>query len=118
MHVKEVISEIRKIARLNPEIVYSRDIFNPGDYPCQYVVDGKGSCIVGRALVNLGIVPERLHEFEGLQANDVLSRLSVGTDHSDQTEWVNRVQSHQDANAPWGIAVEKADRYIEGLTLD
>lgn len=112
MHIKEVISEIRKIARLNPEIVYSRDIFNPGDDPCQYIVDGKGSCIVGRALVNLGIAPERLDEFEGMKVSDVLYSLLVDTDHSDQTEWVDRVQFHQDASVPWGIAVEKADRYI------
>lgn len=118
MHVKEVISEIRKIARLNPEIVYRRDIFNPSDDNCQYVVDGRGACIVGRALVNLGIVPERLHEFEGMKAKDVLVRLGVSQDHSDQTEWVDRVQFHQDHSASWRIAVEKADRYIEGLTLN
>lgn len=118
MHIKEVISEIRKIADLNPETVYSRDIFDQGDDFCRYVVDGQGSCIVGRALVNLGIIPQRLHEFEGLKAQDVLVRIGVDLDHSDQTEWVNRVQFHQDANAPWRIAVEKADRYIEGLTLD
>lgn len=118
MHIKQVISEIRQIADKSPDIVYSRDIFNPGDDPCRYIVDGKGSCIVGRALVNLGVVPERLHEFEGMKARDVLFRLSVDTDHSDQTEWINRIQFHQDASVPWGIAVEKADRYIEGLTLN
>lgn len=118
MHIKEVISEIRKIASLNPETVYSRDIFNPGEDPCRYIVDGKGSCIVGRALVNLGITPERLNEFEGTKARDVIFRLAVHTDHSNQTEWVDRVQFHQDANVPWGIAVEKADRYIGRLTLD
>lgn len=112
MHVKQVISEIRKIAGLNPEIVYGRDIFDPGDDVCRYVIDGKGSCIVGRALVNLGIVPEHLHEFEGLTAADVLFRLSVDTDHSDQTEWVDRVQFHQDHSASWKNAVEKADRFI------
>ena len=118
MHIKEVISEIRKIASDSPNTVYGRDIFNPGDDPCQYIVDGKGSCIVGRALVNLGIVPERLHESEGMKAKDVLVRLGVSQDHSDQTEWVDRVQFHQDASVSWGIAVEKADRYIEGLTLN
>lgn len=112
MNIKEVISEIRKIASESPTTVYSRDIFNPGDDPCQYIVDGKGSCIVGRALVNLGIAPERLDEFEGMKAGDVLAHLSVGRDHFDQTEWVDRVQFHQDASVPWRIAVEKADRYI------
>lgn len=118
MHIKEVISEIRKIASENPNTVYSRDIFDSGDDFCRYIIDGKGSCIVGRAIVNLGTIPARLHEFEGMKAQDVLSRLSIDTDHSDQTEWVNRVQFHQDADVPWGIAVEKADRYVEGLTLN
>lgn len=112
MHIKEVISEIRKIAGRNPEIVYRRDILDPGDNACQYVADGKASCIVGRALVNLGIIPERLHEFEGMTAADVLIHLRVSQDHSDQSEWVNRVQFHQDHSASWKNAVEKADRYI------
>ena len=118
MHINEVISEIRKIASENPNTVYGRDIFDSGDDNCRYIIDGKGSCIVGRALVNLGTIPMRLHEFEGMKARDVLLRLSIDTDHFDQTEWVNRVQFHQDADVPWGIAVEKADRYIEGLTLN
>lgn len=112
MHVKQVISEIRKIARRNPEIVYSRDIFSPGDGFCRYVIDGKGSCIVGRALVNLGTSPQRLHEFEGMTAADVLIHLRVSQDHSDQSEWVNRVQFHQDHSVSWKNAVEKADRYV------
>lgn len=118
MHIKQVISEIRKIASQNPEIVYSRDIFNPGDDYCRYVVDGKGSCIVGRALVNLGIIPERLDGVEGMKAKDVLVHLGVNQDHSDQTEWVDRVQFHQDHSASWKDAVEKADRYINDLTLN
>lgn len=118
MHIEEVISEIRKIASDSPNTVYGRDIFDSGDGYCRYIIDGKGSCIVGRALVNLGTIPTRLHEFEGMKARDVVLRLSIDTDHSDQTEWVDRVQFHQDNDNSWGIAVEKADRYIEGLTLN
>ena len=116
MHINQVISEIRKIASKSPNTVYGRDIVDSKEDLCRYIIDGKGSCIVGRALVNLGTAPAHLHKFEGMKAGDVLSSLLTDTYHSDQTEWVNRVQFHQDANVPWGIAVEKADRYIEGLT--
>lgn len=118
MHIKDIIAEIRKIASDSPNTVYGRDIFDSGDGYCRYVIDGKGSCIVGRALVSLGIIPERLHEFEGMKAKDVLVRLRVSQDHSDQSEWVDRVQFHQDHSTSWKDAVEKADRYIEGLTLN
>lgn len=110
MHIKDIIAEIRKIADKNPDTVYSRDIFDSGSGACRYIVDGKGSCIVGRALIKLGADTDIIIKNEGLKADDIILGLGVEIDSTDQTEWINRVQFYQDVDVSWGNAVIKADK--------
>lgn len=109
MHIESVISEIRKIANKNPDTVYNRDIFDSGGGDCRYIVNHRGSCIVGRALVNLGFGPVDIARHEGDNAEEVLLSLGVNAGYFNQTEWINRVQFYQDADVPWGKAIIKAD---------
>lgn len=110
MNVMDVVAEIRKIAYENPTVKYRTDIFTGDlDQMCRYVVDGHGSCIVGRALINLGITADTLSAYEYDAASDVLELLGVIKKKSKASRWIDVVQSCQDDDADWGNAVEEAD---------
>lgn len=112
--------EIRRLAAESPDFVYRPE--DPDTGSCVYVVNGVGSCIVGRALVNLGVDPEWLTEdisitlypksrnserFEKI-AGDIPGL--VATD--DEIQWANAVQESQDLESRWGVAVLDADAQV------
>ncbi|AOZ63608.1 hypothetical protein SEA_WEASELS2_18 [Rhodococcus phage Weasels2] len=110
--VSEVEEEVRRLAKARPYFQY----MPPGGHldSCQYLdeQDGQlvGSCIVGQALVNLGVDKEKLLKQEGLPAYTVLANLCE-TDDKDAQEWIDYVQGRQDAGQCWEQAVYQADLY-------
>lgn len=121
----DVANEVRRLADEAPTFVYhvapeadeSGEEFIGG---CSYLTgsEGKG-CIVGQALVNLGVSTEFLAEAEGEHALRVLHRLGlVESDSQFEAEqsvealWVLEVQSNQDLHRAWADAVRLADERI------
>lgn len=113
----EVIAEIRRIAAESPDYVYE-PVVKPnslGIGTCEYVersADGKliGSCIVGRALVNLGVPPEVLTFTDDF--TPTAFGLFEDPDHDGRVaeiNWIQRVQGGQDRKMSWGDAVARAD---------
>ncbi|MFF0498493.1 hypothetical protein ACFYU5_18960 [Nocardia aobensis] len=113
----EIIAEIRRIAAESPDYVY-KPVVKPnslGIGTCEYVersADGElvGSCIVGRALVNLGVPPEVLTFTDDFTptAFGLLADLDFDV-RGAEIKWIQRVQSGQDQKMSWGDAVARAD---------
>lgn len=113
----EIIAEIRRIAAESPDYVY-KPVVKPNSLSletCEYVersADGElvGSCIVGRALVNLGVPPEVL-TFTSDYTPTAFGLLADPDGDGEGTEiiWIQRVQSGQDEKMSWGDAVARAD---------
>lgn len=114
---EQVWEEIEKLAAESPDYVYpraERPLDLPEDDPwltCRYVhhaEDGSktGGCIVGQALIRLGVPVERLEKLEGRPASLVLSALSIDRTNA-RAEMVQIVQQKQDQGATWGEAVAR-----------
>ena len=113
--IYDVVRKIVDIAAADPDYKY-RDTHDR----CVYVEEDAtgqlvGSCIVGKALVDLGIDKEYLRDkrsnTNGIPAAWVIIDdlgLDAGTIAAN---WVSVVQQRQDAGATWGGAVEAADLY-------
>ena len=102
---KDVENEVRELAYEHRYYIY--DDFNEHGI-CRYINQGEGSCIVGRALVNLDIDPEEITRLEGNPASEVVAEL-VGPGEQASLEWLDTVQCEQDNGTPWGEAVLIAD---------
>lgn len=103
--VKDVENEVRELAYERRYYIY--DDFNESG-GCQYINNGQGSCIVGKALVNLDIDPEEIIRLEGNPASTVVSEL-VDSGWQASLDWLDNVQIEQDNGTPWGEAVLIAD---------
>ena len=71
--------------------------------------DGEKSCLVGHALVDLGVPIDTLEEWEttsGPDAADVLLADLGITGDSDVVDRILRIQNRQDRQVPWGTAVD------------
>lgn len=109
----DVVREVRLLAERNPSFVYE---LPEGSDQCMYVhPDGIGGCIVGRALMILGVDPVTLHEHEFNSAGTVLDRLEIDST-PEERDWLILVQAHQDEYEPWGEAVYNVDnpKYVVG----
>lgn len=108
----EFVSAVRAEAALNPDKVYEK----PEDSEsCLYVEpgpDGKlvGSCLLGCALVRLGVNPERIAWPHGVPFWTVNETLELGLSQQVRN-WASRVQFEQDSGIDWGMSVQKADEY-------
>lgn len=69
------------------------------DNQCVYQNDGEPSCVIGRALVNLGVDPLLLSQCEGRGAKDVLATLGVTDERI--IRMGDFAQGMQDAEMPW-----------------
>lgn len=112
--VTEVEKEVRRLAKAFPYFQYVPPL---GEHSaCQYLdeQDGEqvGSCIVGQALVNLGVDKEKLLKQEGLPAYTALANLCE-EDDKDAQEWIDLVQGRQDVGQSWEAAVYKADLQMQ-----
>ena len=105
---QDIINEVRRLAADNPDYIYVNP--NGSEFSqCVYIHDGKGSCIVGRALVNNGFDPEKVAQYEGATADEMLVVLGIKEAIDFGQVWLDRVQALQDNGTPWADAVEEAD---------
>lgn len=122
---KELIEEVRKIAKENPDFVYAKQEGRDTDDKCSYfgraIGVGLGTpCIVGQALKNLEVDTSALKVYEeevlGIQIGDVLERELLNVEYNDsELNWLNRVQFSQDIMGSWSEAVSYADNgYTKG----
>lgn len=98
-----LVAEVIRIAKESPDRVYG------GRY-CAYVLDGEPSCLVGRALWNLGLIDASI---EGTERNgetiDYVADVLELDITQEQSDYLYRVQERQDNNWTWGDAID-ADR--------
>lgn len=115
IRLADIEAKVRELAAENPEHVYA---FPAGSMACYNVwedEDGElvGSCIVGKAIVALGIDPELFIERD-VQATSVHNTLRAFEAELDmiygpEAEWLQNVQAFQDQQIPWAGAVAEAD---------
>lgn len=78
---------------------------------CVYTVDGKPSCIVGNALVRIGVPVEKLPREEDFQyrAAQQVKELGEGVRVADDAASLfDRAQQWQDGGITWGESVARA----------
>lgn len=112
--VDDVMAQVRALAAERPDYVY-RPVA-PGAL-CSYVTgqDGQG-CIVGQALMRLGVPKERLAASEADEGTAVpadellqdLLDLDTAAMATNEVGWIMSVQTGQDSGETWGKAVAYA----------
>jgi predicted aconitase with swiveling domain len=116
-----IVREARRLAAESPDFVYTPPlVWAAGVDPldgkiCRYVHEGKGSCIFGQALVNLGYLDPTttdLEDVEGHSITTVVLRMEIEIPDV-QRLWADEVQNRQDTGATWANAVAIADDYIK-----
>ncbi len=77
---------------------------------CQYVFRGKPSCLIGQALVKVGVTVDELRKQEGDSAREVLNRL---TDVSDAVRFAaTSAQRFQDGGLTWADALARFEAVL------
>lgn len=110
--LEQIQGAVRGIAAENPGHRYVPPAVNgDGDVQCVYLDPDtrEGSCIIGHALLKLGVDADTLEQFDigYLTALD----LPVWGDERARV-WADCVQSYQDTGTPWGEAVKAADESL------
>lgn len=114
---KKVAKRVRKIAKKNPDFVYTdqgSDV-DFADEDCSYLgrsttePDVGQGCIVGQALQDLGVTREEMEKsnIEGLSASDALDALGISSSGKHR-HFLNAVQMNQDIGHTWEQSVEHA----------
>lgn len=128
MKVVDVAREIVRLGRENPDHVYKMT----SDLGCTYVRETsennyEGDCIVGRAMINLGIDPKILLDADsdlirggGKTASEIIAenRSEVEEHDNDILAQIDWVQSHQDDGDKWGTAIESLTENFPDLFED
>jgi hypothetical protein len=113
-----LVAEVRRLAAESPDFVYRRPGRDRASGPeCFYVhktEDGEqvGGCLIGQALINLGVPIDEVAELDTLDiggAEDVLPQFGI---HTHEAVWAGWVQHYQDTGDRWGVAVMKADERV------
>ncbi|OZD23860.1 hypothetical protein CH253_08365 [Rhodococcus sp. 06-156-3C] len=106
----EFVQAVRDEAADSPDYRYEK--VHGG---CVYVANGVGSCIVGRALLKVGVPVAEVAELDDSEKAEARHALPQFGLSQLVVEWANRVQSKQDGGVydaqglPWGEAVKEAD---------
>lgn len=122
--IDDVVRRIEELAAENPDHVYTPP--DPNTTRCANVHKTEGGwvpgCIVGRALLDLGVPPEWFAEHDLINAASGQVLINLGLfdyrggngDHVDiQARRITRIQRLQDQRKPWGKAVAIVNR--EGI---
>ena len=116
--VDDIVAAMRDLIAANPDRVYAP----PGggaNRTCSYVdsYDTPGTgCVVGEAVILLGVDREQLREWERYHGGDshgllvALDVIGAGFESVHPRYWVRRVQIGQDYGKSWGQALYMADR--------
>lgn len=120
--IQQVVAKVRELAAENPDFVYRPTPGGDFHMSCAYVHDEDGTlkpgCIVGAAVIALGVDPKRIvdNRWNTEGAVSLLSRLGIlgpnpygdGVD-GPLKSWLDKVQMRQDDRNPWSEAVRRAD---------
>lgn len=113
---EDVLAEVIKIGEAEPDFVYTDQPGVDYDGTCHYLygnTEGEGrGCIVGQALLNLGVSKERIESFRNEYADEFLPNV-LGLSNPDKDspglkalETLTNIQCAQDDGKPWGEAVK------------
>lgn len=127
--VEDIVTEVRRLAAAEPHFVYGDQPGAPGPHEdcgyagCRpYTTEGR-PCIVGQALINLGVDREALAD-KVMPASALAIWLAERgyLDHQGgypttttgrrPWQWLDCVQGQQDQRYSWGKAVRDADRRV------
>ncbi len=114
---EDVLAEVIKVGEAEPDFVYTDQPGVDYDGTCHYLYgngdgDGRG-CIVGQALLNLGITEERIKSFREDYADTFLPNVlgidspGEGSEEYTALKTIMHIQFAQDNGEPWGEAVKK-----------
>lgn len=115
---KEVIQEVRNIAKANPDFRYQdhNDGLGCSYFGSSYRTPTGQRCIIGQAFLNLGVDTTKLRETELDRADidlDISSVIEAGIVDIDtsgrETQWLLTTQNAQDQGKTWATAVNDAD---------
>lgn len=120
---EDVVAKVRSLAAARPDFVYEPPTYVNPNTPgpsCHYVhvqttEDGvylTGGCIVGQALIALGMDSADLHEYDngsGANGSTVVIEQIGSVENRKALYWLDRVQNRQDNGGTWAEAVEEAD---------
>jgi hypothetical protein len=111
--IDAIFDTVRDLLAESPDFTYQAPT---EDGSCVYIADGKGSCVVGQALVKLGVPVAELSYFDqeigGMSAGPVLRRvLDADGDLfvNPKAVAIEAVQTWQDGARPWGGAIPVMD---------
>jgi hypothetical protein len=111
----DVAVRMIEIAAENPRFAYDP----PGEFLyIEFGQDNKkvGSCLVGRALVDLGVDPDDI--VEGWSASATLGRLGIRVtfaDNPNTMRWITCAQAHQDRRTTWHTAIQQANSFFPNV---
>lgn len=99
----ELVGAVRDVAARYPE----RTI---GNEPCYYIFDDCPVCLLGHALIGLGVEPDSLLPYNTDTINQVVEALLPEVGRSPAVvDWLRLVQENQDRGWKWSTAVKDAD---------
>ena len=107
VHSTAVIQAVRNKAENNPDFIYNQHFDE-----CRYVDKfGNGACLIGQALIEAGIDPERLDV--DAEVIDMYEDFII-KDELLHIDWLQEVQLNQDSGEgfPWPTCVMIADQAI------
>lgn len=112
---KALIAEVRRVATSAPTYIYPTR--RGEDKPTAFYVAANSpthsGCLLGVAMLNLGVDPAVLTTMEGKTFRAVATYLGIhGTD--DEILWLRVAQGAQDSSLQWSEAVAAADRRESG----
>ena len=108
---QQLISSVRAHAAQNPDYVYSsHSDLSYG--ACVYIYDGSASCLIGHALLDVGLIDLSfgVGENNHLPIWELLPLLGVTLD-TEEDLWLRDVQNYQDLGTSWGESVKLADKH-------
>ncbi|UVK63440.1 hypothetical protein SEA_AEGEUS_65 [Mycobacterium phage Aegeus] len=110
---ENLIRLVRKFAAETPDYIYEPPRVLTAR--CVYVHNGKPSCLIGKALWELGLINST---FETSPKNsigiaDIYMTLGLALD-AGEIKWLTNAQAAQDYKKPWSRAVDHADALSKG----
>lgn len=124
---RQFVEKVREIAARNPAHVYvtpteydeetGQDLdLEPRYVDRDFEGDAVGSCLLGCALVELGVEPYRL-DVSTMNFDTLHDRLGLGFPGL-VVGWACVVQEEQDSFVPWGDSVVRADGKVSPVELE
>jgi hypothetical protein len=110
------------VAEMGSDYIYPNGLRLPSGDPdgfCQYVIHGKGACVIGRACIKYGVDPDVLHSWEGQGAFTLVLALFKHMDLDTKDEErlayaAAAAQFHADAGGTSGAALDKFKQVLAG----